>query len=156
MAFNVFISHSVRDMDVVYQFKQWLEHYGIVVYVDSMQPQYGSPLRVKVSDAIAHSDCVIAILTQNGARADWVNQEIGYAIHAGKPIIPVVEDGVKVKGFIAEVDHVTFQVTDPATAITNVISYVGKLKTGKEQKEKVQAVLIALLGVIALAAISQK
>jgi len=156
MAFNVFISDRVCDLAVVYQFKQWLEINGIGVYVDSMQPQYGSPLPLKISQAIAQSDCVIAILTHNGTRSDWVNQEIGYASHAAKPIIPVVEAGVKLKGFIAEVDHVTFQVTNLEPAISNVINYVGKLKTSKEKKDKLQAGLIALLGLIAVVALSQK
>jgi hypothetical protein len=156
MAFNVFISHSISDSHVVDQFKSVLEVNGIGVYIALIQPQYGTSLPLKVSKAISRSDCVIAVLTQNGARSEWVNQEIGYASRSGKTIIPVVEDGIELKGFVAGVEYITFKATDPAAAITDVTKYVSKLKTGKEQQEKLEAVLIVLVGILAIAAISQK
>jgi hypothetical protein len=156
MAFSVFVSHSVRDLDVVYQFKYWLEVNGIVVYVADTQPQYGTSLPAKIANAINQSDCVIAILTTYGARSDWVNQEIGYAVRASKLVIPVVEQGVNLKGFIANVEYVTFQPNDPATAITNVINYLSRLKATKEQQQQLQAGLLILFGIMALAALSKR
>ncbi|HEX9896678.1 MAG TPA: toll/interleukin-1 receptor domain-containing protein [Dehalococcoidales bacterium] len=155
MAFSVFISHSVSDLNVVYQFKYWLEVNGIGVYVADNQPQLGVQLPVKVSNGINQSDCVIAILTQNGDRSAWVNQEIGYAKATGKLVIPVVEQGVNPKGFVAGVEYVTFQPFDPAKAINNVINYVSRLKATKEQQQQLQAGLFVLFGIIALAALSQ-
>ena len=74
MAFSVFISHSVSDLGVVYQFKYWLEVNGIGVYVAEHNPQYGISLPAKISNAIDHSDCVITIMTTNGDGSPWVNQ----------------------------------------------------------------------------------
>lgn len=156
MAFSVFVSHSVRDLDVVYQFKYWLEVNGIGVYVADTQPQYGTPLPAKIANAINQSDCVVAILTTYGDRSDWVNQEIGYAVRGGKLVIPVVEQGVNLKGFIADVEYVTFQPNDPATAITNVINYLSRLKATKEQQQTLQAGLFMLFGIMAIAALSKK
>lgn len=155
MAFSVFVSHSVRDLNVVYQFKYWLEVNGIGVYVADSQPQYGTRLPVKIANAIGQSDCVIAILTPYGDRSDWVNQEIGYAVRGGKLVIPVVEQGVKLKGFIADVEYVAFQPNDPATAIGNVIDYLSRKKATKEQQQRLQAGLLMLFGIIAIAAISE-
>lgn len=156
MAFNVFISHSVSDLNVVYQFKYWLEVNGIGVYVADTQPQYGIQLPAKIANAIKRSDCVIAILTTYGDRSAWVNQEIGYAVSAGKLVVPVVEQGVDLKGFVAGVEYVTFQPYDPATAITNVTNYLTKLKATKEQQQTLQAGLLMLFGIMALAAMSKK
>jgi hypothetical protein len=156
VAFSVFVSHSVRDLDVVYQFKYWLEVNGIGVYVADTQPQYGTSLPTKVANAINQSDCVIAILTTYGNRSEWVNQEIGYAVRAGRPVIPIVEQGVNLKGFIADVEYVTFQSNDPAVAITNVINYLGRLKATKEQQQQLQAGLLILFGILAIAALSKK
>lgn len=156
MAFSVFVSHSVRDLDVVYQFKYWLEVNGIRVYVDDTQPQYGTPLPAKIANALNQSDCVIAILTTSGDRSEWVNQEIGYAVRAGRLVIPVVEQGVNLKGFIANVEYVTFQPNDPATAITNVINYLSGLKATKEQQQQLQAGLLMLFAIMAIAALSKK
>lgn len=155
MAFSVFVSHSVRDLNVVYQFKYWLEVNGIGVYVASAQPQYGTQLPAKIANAINQSDCVIAILTTHGARSDWVNQEIGYAVRANRLVIPVVEQGVNLKGFIADVEYVMFQPNDPATAINKVINRLSELKATKEQQQKVLAGLLMLFGIIAIAAISK-
>lgn len=155
MAFTVFISHSVSDLNVVYQFQYWLKVNGIGVYVAMRQPQLGISLPIKVSNAIQQSDCVIAILTQSGDKSAWVNQEIGYAKAAGKLIIPVVEEGVDPKGFVADVEYVTFKPNDPAKAINDVIKYLKRLKATKEQQEQLLAGLIVLFGILALAAISQ-
>jgi len=156
VAFSVFVSHSVRDLDVVYQFRYWLEVNGIGVYVADTQPQYGTLLPVKIANAINQSDCVIAILTPYGDRSEWVNQEIGYAVRASKLVIPIVEQGVNLKGFIADVEYVTFQPNEPTIAITNVISYLSRLKATKEQQQQLQAGLLMLFGILAIAALSKK
>lgn len=156
MAFNVFISHSVSDLNVVYQFKYWLEVNGIGVYVADYQPQLGISLPVKIANAIKQTDCVIAILTTYGDRSAWVNQEIGYAKAAGKLVIPVIEEGVDLKGFVADVEYVTFQSYDPAMAITNVINYLSGLKATKEQQQQLQAGFLMLFGIMAIAAMSKK
>jgi hypothetical protein len=156
MAFSVFISHSVSDLNVVYQFKYWLEVNGIGVYVADAQPQYGIALPVKIATAVNQSDCLIAILTTYGDRSEWVNQEIGYAVRGGKLVIPVVEQGVVLKGFLADKEYVTFQPNDPATAITNVIDYVSRLKATKEQQQQLQAGLLMLFAIIALNSMNKK
>ncbi len=156
MAFSVFISHSVSDLNVVYQFKYWLEVNGIGVYVADSQPQLGVPLPVKISNGIKQSDCVIAILTQNGDRSAWVNQEIGYAKATGKLVIPVVEEGVDPKGFVAGVEYTTFQPHAPATGIINIINYLNRLKANKEQQEKLQAGFLMLFAILALASMNQR
>jgi hypothetical protein len=156
MAFSVFISHSVSDLNVVYQFKYWLEVNGIGVYVADSQPQLGVPLPAKISNGIKQSDCVIAILTQSGDRSAWVNQEIGYAKATSKLVIPVVEEGVDLKGFMTGVEYVTFQSHDPATAITNVINYLRRLKATKEQQQQLEAGLLMLFGIMLIATMSKK
>lgn len=156
MAFSVFISHSVSDLNIVYQFKYWLEVNGIGVYVADTQPQYGIPLPSKIATAINQSDCVIAILTTYGDRSEWVNQEIGYAVRGGKLVIPVVQQGVDLKGFIAGVEYVTFQPHDPATAINNVIDYLSRLKATKEQRQQLLAGLFMLFGIMAIAEMGKK
>ena len=156
MAFNVFISHSASDLNVVYQFKYWLEVNGIWVYVANVQPQYGTPLPTKIANAINQSDCVIAILTTNGDRSEWVNQEIGYAVRGGKLVIPVVEQGVNLKGFVADMEYGHIQPHDPATAITHVIDYLKKLEATKEQRQAIQAGLLMLFGIMAFVAMSKK
>ena len=156
MAYNVFISHSVTDLNIVYQFKHWLEVNAISVWVADTQPQMGVSLPLKISNGINQCDSVIAILTQNGERSAWVNQEIGYAKARGKLVIPVVEPGVDPKGFVAGVEYTTFQPSDPVKAITSIVNYLIRLKTSKEEQQQLEGALLVLFGILIIAGLSQK
>ena len=158
MAFKVFISHSTSDLGPVFQFKYWLEINGIQTYVAELSPQLGTELPHKIANAIDSSDCLIAIMTKDGDRSAWVNQEVGYAKRAGKLIVPVVEEGVALKGFLSTLEHVPFRKENPELAISKVINYLVKVKANKEQQGILVAGLMLLFGIFALAAIiaSQK
>ena len=156
MAFKVFISHSTTDLGPVYQFKYWLTMNTIQTYVAELYPQPGVELPIKIANAINWSDCVIAIITRDGDRSAWVNQEIGYAKRAGKLIVPVVEAGVDLKGFLIGLEYVTFRRENPELAISKVINYLVKVKATKEQQENLKAGFLILFGILAFAAISQK
>ena len=91
-----------------------------------------------------------------GERSAWVNQEIGYAKRADKLIVPVVEDGVDLKGFLTGLEYVTFRRESPEIAVSEVINYLVKVKATKEQQENLKAGLMVLFAVFAFAAISQK
>lgn len=156
MAFKVFISHSTTDLGPVYQFKYWLEMNAIQTYVAELYLQPGVELPSKIANAINWSDCVIAIMTKDGDRSAWVNQEIGYATRAGKLIVPVVEDGVELKGFVRDLEYITFIRESPEITIGKVIDYLVRVKANKEQQENLKAGLMLLFAIFALAAISQK
>ncbi len=156
MAFKVFISHSTGDLGVVYQFSDSLQMNGLQTYVAELSPQPGVELPNKIENAINWSDCVIAIMTKNGDRSAWVNQEIGYAQKANRLIVPVVEKGVELKGFISNLEYISFTTTSPELAISEVTDYLVKLKANKEQQDNLKAGLFILFGVLALAAISNK
>ena len=156
MAFKVFISHSTSDLGPVYQFKYWLTTNAIQTYVAELYPQPGVELPIKIANAINWSDCVIAIMTKDGDRSAWVNQEIGYAKRADKLIVPVVEDGIDLKGFLTGLEYVTFRRESPELAVSKVTNYLVKVKATKEQQENLKAGFMLLFAIFALAAISQK
>ena len=152
MAFRVFISHSTEDLGLVYQLKDWLEVNGIETYLAEAHPQPGISLSDKISNAINLSNCLIAVLTRDGTRSQWVNQEIGYAKSAGKIVIPLVEQGVPHSGFVRDVEYIQFNRFNPTDAINRVVESLTKLKADKEAREKMVAGTIILLGLLALAA----
>jgi hypothetical protein len=156
MAFKVFISHSTSDLDPVYQFKHWLEMNGIQTYVAELYPQPGTQLPAKIENGINWSDCLIAIMTKDGDRSAWVNQEIGYAKKANKLIVPVVEEGVDLKGFLKPLEYVAFKKESPEFAISQVVNYLVKVKANKEQQDNLKAGLLILFGILALVAASKE
>jgi hypothetical protein len=159
MVFAVFISHSTEDIDVVYELAKYLKLNGIIAHVSEWYEQPGESLPEKIATLINSSDCVLALLTVGGERSKWVNQEIGYARGAGKLIIPVVEDGVKVTGFLQALEYIPFSRDNPYDAVTRAVEYLNTLAIRKEQEEQGKAILGGLLlffGFLALAAIASK
>jgi len=156
MVFKVFISHSTEDVDVVYELAKYLRLNGIITHVSEWYEQPGESLPEKVASLVNDSDCILALLTVGGERSRWVNQEIGYGRGAGKFIIPVVEDGVKVTGFLQGVEYIPFRRDDPYDAVTRAVEYLNTLAIRKEQEQRGRVILGGLLlffGVLALAAI---
>lgn len=114
-----------------------------------LHPEPGERLSDKIMGAIDSSDCVLALLTKDGIRSQWVNQEIGYAKKAGKLILPLVEEGTEVKGFLAEFEYIPFNREEPFSAINRIAKY---LRDKKAEKEKGDLIFIGagLLGLLFL------
>ena len=93
MPYEVFISHSIRDQGLVIAFANILSKFGIKVTVAEWYLAPGQSLPQKIFDRIGKSDCVVVLLTRNGIRSNWVQQEIGYALKADKLLIPLAEKG---------------------------------------------------------------
>lgn len=155
MAYNVFISHSVSDLSIIQRLKDSLEINGITAYVAELTPQPGVVLPSKIAEAINQCNCVLAVMTRDGNRSAWVNQEIGYAQKAEKFIVPVVESGVEVKGFISNLEYISFSRFDPELSLINVTNYLGKLRAEKEQQDNLAGGILLVLGIFALAKLSQ-
>lgn len=158
MALTVFISHSVSDTGLVYELDNILRLNRIQTYVSEWDIQPGSHLPDKVAHAIDQCDCILALMTVDGARSAFVQQEIGYAKKAGKQIIPVVEQGVTPGGFLWGIEYVPFRRHDPSDAIARVTEYLATLSVRKEEEERNKTILAGLMiffGLLWLAA-SQK
>ena len=66
---------------------------GVELFVAEWNPSPGQPLKRKIQRALLKSDLVLAILSKEGARSEWVNQEIGFAIGKRTPGRSVCPDG---------------------------------------------------------------
>ncbi|MFN4219126.1 MAG: toll/interleukin-1 receptor domain-containing protein, partial [Candidatus Bipolaricaulia bacterium] len=92
---KVFISHSTQDQRLVISLSKLLQYLEIQVFVAEWCLSPGARLDTKIKKQIKDADFVVVLLTRNGIRSTWVQQEIGITIDAGKPIIPIVERGTK-------------------------------------------------------------
>lgn len=138
MAYKVFISHSTRDQGLVISLANLLSKFGVEVSVAEWYLAAGEPIDQKIFEQIENSDCVIALLTQNGVRSNWVHQEVGYSLKNKKPLIPIVEKGIDAKDLAAlqgkeyiEYDHSHYE-----QALIKSSGYVRSLKLKKDQQEK--------------------
>lgn len=152
MAYRVFISHSAQDQGLVISLANLLSKFGVDVSVAEWYLTPGERLDEKVLEQIKKSDCIVALLTRNGMRSSWVQQEIGFSLQHGKPVIPMVEKGIEPKDLAAlqgreyiEYDRYQYQ-----QALSKLSTYVKSLKLKKEEKEKVLLVLGGLLAFLLL------
>ena len=143
MAYKVFISHSTRDRGSVISLAHLLSQFGVEPYVASWYLTPGERIDDKVFQQIKGSDCVVVLLTKDGMRSNWVNQEIGYAISVGRQIIPLVQKGTDPSylGALQGREYIEYDPREPQHALLTTPSYVGSLKLKKEEREK--ALLVA-------------
>jgi hypothetical protein len=87
----LFLSHATADSAVVGWLEAQVKAMGIVPYLAEHDPQPGRDLGDKVIEAITHCDAMLVVLTSAGYASSFVQQEIGAARHANKPIFALVE-----------------------------------------------------------------
>lgn len=138
MIYNVFISHSTQDRGLVIALANILAKFEITVFVAEWCLSPGEPVSKKVFEGIEKSDCIVALLTRNGIRSNWVNQEIGYALNAGKILIPLVEKGVNANDLasLQGKEYIEYDPHQYQDALLKTASFVKSLKLKKQEQKK--------------------
>jgi hypothetical protein len=150
MAYKVFISHSTRDQGLVVYLANLLRRFGVDTSVAEWHLSPGKRLDRKVFGEIKKSDCVVAFLTRNGTRSNWVQQEIGYSLQLDKLVIPIVEKGVEPEELAAlrGREYIEYNPYQYDEALTRLSTYLESLKVKKQEKEKASLVLLGLLALV--------
>ncbi len=143
---KVFVSHSTKDIHIVEEFKKIIKiiEPKIEVYVaaDNMQP--GNMLWKKIETNIKNSNYVIAIMTKNGSRSEMVQQEIAIAKTRKIPIMPIVEEGVVLKGALVGIEYSKLDKRHPDQALKDLSTYLRELKKQEDNKLIGSLVLVGL------------
>ena len=152
MAYKVFISHSTCDRGLVIYLANLLHKFGVEPAVAEWYLTPGQSLDEKVFEQIRGSDCIVALLTRNGIRSNWVQQEIGYSLQRDKLVIPIVEKGVEPKDLasLQGREYIEYDPYQYQEALNRLSTYVKSLKLKKEEKEKALLVLGGLLAFVLL------
>ena len=139
MAYKVFISHSARPEEWAFinQVLGRVSPLGVQCYMAEHDLQAGVVLNDKLRDRIRQSDCVLALITKNSVKSDWVKWEVGAASGFGKLVIPVVELGVQVPVFLLNKEHIKFDPHNSAATAQAVSQYLVKLKLEQDKQQLV-------------------
>jgi hypothetical protein len=153
MAYKVFLSHNEADKKWVKWISDNAQNIGIESYMYEYDSQPGTFISSKIQAAIAHSNALIVLLTNNSQFSPYVQQEIGYALSKQKLVIPLVQPGVshKALAMLQGEEYIEFNTLAPQEALARLFAYLKKLKESKESDE---AILIGfgallLIGIIA-------
>ena len=113
MARRIFISYATGDEDSVKEIQDVTSRLeGIEVCIPSTAGTSDTSPVQSVTDGINGSDLMVVLITFNSTNTMWLNQEIGYACAKKMPIIPVIERGIDVKGFLEGQEYVVFHRAD--------------------------------------------
>lgn len=106
--------HASRDREWV----EWIKGkvgQGVELYLAEHDPKPGTALSQKVQRGIEASDAVLVFVTDASQASAYVHQEIGWALRARKPIIPLVQTGIPAEklGMLGDIEHIAFDFTNP-------------------------------------------
>jgi hypothetical protein len=136
---RVFLSHSSGDAVAVALFHGQAAAMGVDVYLAEHDVQPGELLAEKVKNAIQGRDAVVVLLTRAGATSKYVNQEIGVALAAGVPVVPVVERGVEDLAMLEGREYIAFDPLHPEGALRDLTTILMRMgETMQQEAEKLR------------------
>jgi nucleoside 2-deoxyribosyltransferase len=155
MAYKIFLSHSSADASWVKWIQANAQQVAIDVYLHEYDPQPGQLVARKLQAAIQSCDALVVLLTGNSEGSAYVQQEIGFAKGANRPVIPLVQPGIKQASFamLQGVEYIPFDFRNPQTAMSTLLSHLQKAKQGKEVG---QLALLAFGTILTLALLPKK
>ena len=127
-----------------------LSHYGITYYLAERDWRFGEPLPARIENAIKRSNCLLAFLTKDGQAAALVNQEIGAALVAKKPVIPITEKGADLTGFRPGLEYVELDRNAPQDCATRLSARLNQLDAGQDVRSAICWAVIATAGLMFL------
>lgn len=86
----VFISHDHEDADFAELLKLKLEKEGLIGWIDTERLKIGQDWREEIDTGITNSLAVIAIMTPEARKSEYVTYEWAYAWGKGKKIFPIM------------------------------------------------------------------
>lgn len=89
VAGHVFISYSRSDLDYVERLAGHLSAAGVAVWFDH-ELAAGEPFAAVIQQRIDSCAALVVVRTPASAASAWVDREISYAQHIGKPVLPLL------------------------------------------------------------------
>ena len=90
--YDIFISYSNKDSQIVHKYAKFLEDYGYKVWYDVKGLYGGAKFAGEIADAIEASQLFVFFSSENSNKSEWTKGEIFMAQKFGKQILPVKLD----------------------------------------------------------------
>jgi pSer/pThr/pTyr-binding forkhead associated (FHA) protein len=91
--YDIFISYSRQDGDMMRRLTRDLRARGLVVWTDETLMPGEESWKRAIEDAIEASRCVVVLLSPSAKQSEWVERELDYASAQRRPIFPVLVKG---------------------------------------------------------------
>ena len=80
---RIFLSHNHLDKPFVRMLKTDIEASGIRIWLDEVELKVGDSLILRMAEAIDKADYVVAFLSRNSIKSNWVKKELAIATSLG-------------------------------------------------------------------------
>ncbi|WP_254862790.1 toll/interleukin-1 receptor domain-containing protein [Halovivax gelatinilyticus] len=117
---QVFVSHDPGDLALVQELFSTIKNFPFGVHLALEEIESGRS-RERLEGRLANSDIVVAVLTGESENSKWINQEIGYAIAKGIPVLPLYDTERRTGGFVDGVEGVTIDRDNPSFTVFNLL-----------------------------------
>ena len=87
--YDIFISYSNKDCQIVHKYAKFLEDYGYKVWYDAKGLYGGVKFAGEIADAIESSNLFVFFSSENSNKSEWTKGEIFLAQKFKKKILPV-------------------------------------------------------------------
>ncbi|HLQ44017.1 MAG TPA: toll/interleukin-1 receptor domain-containing protein [Planctomycetaceae bacterium] len=106
-SFDVFLSHSSRDKDVIRELAERLKRDGLRVWFDQWEIKPGDSIPSKIEEGLEHSRVLVLCMSANALGSDWAPLEVGTfrfrdSLNQQRRFIPLRLDEALIKGSLAQ------------------------------------------------------
>lgn len=152
---KVFLSYAYGEADapIAARLRAVAAAYEISILLPDRSQLFFNPLPTDTLNKIRQADAVIALLTRSAP--DWSKQvistELQVAAQTGKPIVPLVEQGIPIIG-VPDSQIVYFNRFDPTAHEASLINVLRQIQEQQRKKDLTALGWIAgiALGLVAL------
>jgi len=105
---SIFISHSHSDADFAELLKLKLEKRGIEAWIDNERLKIGQDWREEIDSGIENSMAVIAIMSPDARKSEYVTYEWAFAWGKGKKIFPLMLEQTQLHPRLESLQYMDF------------------------------------------------
>lgn len=117
---TIFVTHGSADLNLTQDLFSTIRNFPFSVHI-AMEELESGRMRSDLEGRIANADMVVAVLTEESATDPWLNQEIGYAIAKGVPVLPCYEDPKLRAGYVANREGVDLDRNELPITVFNLL-----------------------------------
>jgi hypothetical protein len=123
---KLFISHRDTSKQEAHKLADGLKRYGISSFVahDSIEPD--EEWQKEIEKALQSMDVMLTFITNDFFDSAWTNQEIGFAMAKGVPIVSLKLEEQDPIGFIKDRQAIRGNISKPSEATTQVYETIKK------------------------------
>ena len=121
--YRVFLSHKASVKETATTLKEGLRVFGVSAFVAHKDITPTKQWQDEIEAALASMDAFVAFMSKTFHDSNWTDQEVGYALCRGVPII-ALRDGTDPYGFIGRFQALSCELPEaPQTIVTLLIKH---------------------------------